>query len=533
MIDLREKYLNGPQLRSALMFTNVEVNLLSRGVGKTEGVIAPRSERLVHLMPGSVGAFVTKTFRQALTNTLPPVVRGWARLGYIEGIHFVIGQRPPTHFKQNESKPLEWKYTISWVNGSIIHLISQDRPGSANGLSIDWVIVDEAKFIDKEKFDAEIVPANRGNREMFGHLSCHHSIMYCTDRWYGPEASWIDELEEQVTGNKNKLIEVLAVDLEKLKMMMIKNEYSSSYLEKLEKKKRSLEIQLNELRKDAVYFNYASAIENITVLGVDYLKKQEEALPMSMLLVTVYNERRRLSQTPFYPHLDRKKLCYNTEDNGWLEYGRKYINCNADQDFDPSRPIYVTIDPGAVINTLVVAQIPEPGKYKIINSFHVKSPAMTSDVVNKLCDYYGPWAMKKAIVYFNQTHVAKHGATPFTYKSVILDAFKKKGWTVADVYFPVVMSAEERYELIARLMKQGQLTFNEMNCEFLLISMEDADTKEERGMLKKDKKSEKNSSGVAPEKATHFSDALDDLVVGMIKEPSPHFNTNDMQIMVG
>src|SRR5690554_5083650 len=134
------------------MFCKIELNELSRGVGKTEGIIAPRSERLIHAMPGSTGAFVTKTFRAALTNTIPPVIRGWNNRGYYEGVHFVIGKRPPKWFASPHTKPLEYKYTISWYNGTVIHILSQDRNGSANGLSIDWVIVDEAKFINKEKF---------------------------------------------------------------------------------------------------------------------------------------------------------------------------------------------------------------------------------------------------------------------------------------------------------------------------------------------------------------------------------------------
>lgn len=528
--------MNGPQLRAALMFCKTEFHLLSRGVGKTEGVIAPRTERLIHLMPQSTGAFVTRTFRQALTNTLPPVIRGWNNLGYIEEIHFVVGKRPPEHFVEPHTKPRDYKYCISWYNGTVIHLLSQDRPGSANGLSIDWIVVDEAKFINREKFDAEIVPANRGNRHLYGHLSCHHSIMYCSDRWYGSEALWIDELEQKVTHDQNRLIEALSIESENLKLNLLNKEYSDSYKDKIRARINNLEKNLNELRSTAVYFSYASAIENLTVLGIDYLKEQEEALPMSMFLVTVLNERRKGAKSPFYPHLDRKYHCYNSFNNELLDYHNQSIDCQSDEDLLPGKPLYIAIDPGAVINTMVIAQFDDKGNIRVINTLYVKKPSKTYHLIEKFCDYYEKHDCKKVVYYYNHTHTADHGATEVTYHGIITKILKKNKWNYADVYFPAVMEPKERYQLTSSYLERNEdgprITFNEINCEFLLISMEDADTEEHKGMLRKDKSSERSKT-IPQERATHFSDAFDDLLVGMDQVPHPTFSSMNIQVTTG
>lgn len=531
-MEIKELYLNAPQARSELMFCNIELDLLSRGVGKTEGVIAPRAERLIHAMPGSTGAFVTKTFRAALTNTIPPVIRGWKNRGYLEGVHFVVGKKPPKWFAEPHTKTLEYKYTISWYNGTVIHLLSQDRDGSANGLSIDWVIVDEAKFINKEKFDTEIVPANRGNRHLYGDLSCHHSILYCTDRWYGNEAAWIDELKEEVTTAKNKVIEVLSIELQNLTYKLTSEEYSESYREKLLKEIAARENRLNELRKDAIYVNEASAIENIAVLGTDFIRQQRKALPLNVFLVTVLNEKRNLSKSPFYPHLDRRYHCYHPETldklGGLTSKERDLMGYEYDTDVIADQKLYISLDPGGVINTLVVGQFDEDDRPRVLNSMFVKKPDKTRHLIQRFCDYYKDHPTKEVVYYYDQTHIATHGASEYSYEGIVVKTLEDNGWSIAKVYYPLVPEPKDRYQIWADYLEKKDvpgITFNEVNCEYLLISMEAADTEEHKGIFRKDKSSEKPNSGVPQEKATHFSDAADNLLWGMHTKPHPPITT--------
>jgi hypothetical protein len=38
----------------------------------------------------------------------------------------------------------EYKYFMSWWNGGGAHIVSQDRLDSSNGITVDWIIGDEA-----------------------------------------------------------------------------------------------------------------------------------------------------------------------------------------------------------------------------------------------------------------------------------------------------------------------------------------------------------------------------------------------------
>jgi hypothetical protein len=160
-MKIEEIHYNIPQLRSMTVFAPEEWAVLARGTGKTKGIIAPKSERLLNMMPRCTGVIVGATFQQILTRTLPPVIAGWEKLGYINGKHFLIGIKPPKVWREKFDwkgpyhLPLNYEYFISWWNGAGVQLVSQDRAGSSNGVSIDWIMGDEAKLLNRERWNSK------------------------------------------------------------------------------------------------------------------------------------------------------------------------------------------------------------------------------------------------------------------------------------------------------------------------------------------------------------------------------------------
>ena len=99
----------------------------------------------------------------------------------IESIHYVVGKKPPKSFRQPIIDPKDYEHVITLYNGSVAVIISQDRPGSLNSLTLSWLLVDEAKFIDYAKLKDEPLPANGGIKSYFGKHSHNHSIMMLSD----------------------------------------------------------------------------------------------------------------------------------------------------------------------------------------------------------------------------------------------------------------------------------------------------------------------------------------------------------------
>ena len=153
MSNIKKIHFNKPQIRSMSIKAHEEYAVWGRGTGKSEGLIAPRTLHNIFTMPRSNGVYVASTFQQLLTRTLPGVLAGWNRMGYKEGVHFTINKPFSKGFNVPKSyaHPLSHQHYIHWFNGSGIYMVSQDRVGSSNGLSLDWIIGDEAKLLNKKR----------------------------------------------------------------------------------------------------------------------------------------------------------------------------------------------------------------------------------------------------------------------------------------------------------------------------------------------------------------------------------------------
>lgn len=88
-------YFNKPQRLTQLIGANISVIVAGRRTGKTDSIAAPFVLRNMQRMPGSTGGIVVPTFKHGLTNTLPGLLAAWKRWGYIRGVHYVIGRKPP------------------------------------------------------------------------------------------------------------------------------------------------------------------------------------------------------------------------------------------------------------------------------------------------------------------------------------------------------------------------------------------------------------------------------------------------------
>jgi hypothetical protein len=96
---------------------------------------------------------------------------------------------------------MKFDNVISFANGNAILMLSQDRIGSARGPNVDYEILDEALTIDKERYDQETSPTNRGNEDIWGpnsgnHVPFHHGYHYVSSMPYSKLKSgcWISPI---------------------------------------------------------------------------------------------------------------------------------------------------------------------------------------------------------------------------------------------------------------------------------------------------------------------------------------------------
>ena len=522
----KKLYHNRSQWLSRVIRAIVEYWIIGRGGGKTKGIIAPRIIDLVHEMPRSKGVFLTPTYKGALVNTLPPVIEGWNESKYYENIHYVIGKKPLKHFELPLVPPLSWEHTISWYNGSCMVMVSQDRSGSSNGTSVDWIIVDEAKLINKERMDTELMPALRGNRQHFGHLASHHSILYVTDMPTGIMGKWILDKDKDVNPQLTYGIKTTYAEIRHYISEYKKKKTPKWKKENIRREIDKLKFKLNALRKKAVFYFEASALDNIDILGLDYFERQKRDLPDLVFRTNILNKRLLRSENGFYSDLSDVHLYtdYSTQEMGNIGIGlksQKSKDSRDDHDLQ-QMPLILSSDPGARINTLVIAQ-PYGGDLRVINAMHVKAPLKVKHLVKKFNDYYRFVTERKIVFYYDHTFIGKHGVGD-NYKDDWDKQLKRAGWQVTWVYLGATPDPDKRFQLWANTFDMDNLDyptiqFNKINCENLLISMQLAPVKEGLRGFQKDKSSERDAN-VHDEDATDYSDSMDILLWGYHYHPT-------------
>jgi hypothetical protein len=503
----------------------------ARGTGKSEGLIAPRSQHNIHAMRRATGVFVGATYQQLLTRTLPPVIAGWEKMGYKKDIHYFIGRKPPQSWKWDSPRvaPLSNDYFIHWYQGSGIHLVSQDRAGSSNGLSIDWIMGDEAKLLNKEKLEQELFQTNRGNREHYGHLPEHHSLLFATDMPTSASAKWILDKREEMDMEQINLI--LSIQEKIYSLTELYNKSTKTTQKRIIPEINRYTKYLNEVRVGSVYYSEFSALENLEVLGVDYIKQQRRILPEIVFRTSILGERIIQVANGFYGLFDANIHGYDAFDYAYLD-SQDYnfekltnIDCRQDADLNQEWPLDIACDYGASINTVVVGQGYEgrdEEELRYVNALFVKHPDRIQDLATKFCDYYSTYKNKHVYYYYDHTAVGTDAGRSTPLYMLFVEVLEARGWQVTPIYIGQAPLHHGKYILWQMALKGDdprlpKPRFNKTNCKYLIISMEQAEVTTGKTGFEKDKRNEKNKA-LPQEETTHFSDAADTLYFGKYAE---------------
>ena len=525
----KKVYFNKPQRLTQLIGANTTVIVAGRRTGKTDSIAAPFVLRNMQRMPGSTGGIVVPTFKHGLTNTIPGLLAAWKRWGYIEGVHYVVGRKPPKSFKLPIIDPKDYEHVISFYNGSVAVIISQDRPGSSNSLTLSWLLVDEAKFIDYAKLKDETLPANGGIKSHFGKHSFNHSIMILSDMPQTQKGSWFLHYRDKMDVELIKTIEATVFEIwrtkERIRALNARGEQVPPYLKGY---LRRLDRDLNKMRSVAVYYREYSSIENLQLLGENYIKQMKRDLTPLTFQTSILCQRIGIAKDGFYSSM-REGHKYDANDNQYLDtlgydYDFSTLDARADKDVDPDAPICIGMDYNANINWIVAGQ-PRDRRLNIIKSFYVKFERKIPALVQDFCRYYAEHRNKTVVYYFDATALGSNYAVndqDFHYN--VVKEFERHGWRVESVYLGNPMHHDEKYLLINNAFAGKQRLmpfFNRSNNEDLILAIQSAGVSNGRNGFRKDKSGEKlaESEEDLLEHRTDGTDAFDTLYIGAEKFP--------------
>ena len=529
-MDDQKIWLNKPQLAAWLIKAKEEYGVWGRGTGKTEGPIALRSIFLQNSMPRGATGMVAATYMQILTRTLPPLEKAWQRFGYKPGVHYWVGQYPPKNLNIPKAiyHPRSPQHCIFWWNGHVRHFMSLDRPGLANGKTVDAIDGDEAKFLNYQRYMDDIDPTNRGNREVFGHLAHHHAVTFYTDMPTFVSGKWILEKEKEQSP-RELLTQIMNLQIEynALEAELAHPRTTDPRRKFLRGKIRGYAAALNELRKGTVFYSEASSLDNIDVLGVEQFRQWKRSMRDEIFQSAILNKRVISVENGFYPLLNIDQHTYDAFDYTFVDGLQRLQgfvqDCRVDADIDRQKPLDIAMDYGG-FNCMVVGQ-ERDNEYRVVKEFWGKDDQgnylRLKDLVARFVDYYRTYATKVVNFVYDHTAVGKDASRIMSYADEVSTLLDKAGWSVRRMYIGQQPKQDSRYRMWQLVLKEDNpqmkpVRFNKTNCEQLLVSIQGARTRMKEGRVDKDKRDEQNSL-IPQETTTHFSDAIDTLYIGKFK----------------
>ena len=536
MTPTNKRYLNRPQRE--FVYTGAHTNIVvgGRRLGKSHGFAAPYTQRNTMLMPRSTGGIICETYQQALTRTLPGTLAALEDFGYKRNVHFYVNQRPPksANFQTPIINPPSYEHSIIFFNGSIWRLISQDRPGTSNSLTLDWLFGDEAKFLDYDKLKDETFPANGGYTGHFGHLPWHHSMLFISDMPTSKKGSWFLKYKEMAD---EEVIQVIHGIIHE--MWRIKNRYQEDPKPYHLRRLKELHKKLNELRSIAIYYREWSSIQNLLVLGEKYIKQMKRDLPPLVFATSIMSVRVTRLRDGFYSGYNENLHSYTAFDNSYLDslnYNFKKASkesCLQDGDLDRNRPICIGLDYNANINWLVVGQ--RSGlKMHVLKSFYVKYERKLNELIDDFCSYYEQHQSREVIYYYDNTALGTNYAVGNDdFASVVEHRLDFHGWRVTRVHIGNPVPHKDKHMWLDQAFKGLKWLFpmfNRNHNEALLLAIEQTGTRIGSRGFQKDKSGEKlaESEEDQLEFRTDGTDAFDTLFIGMNKFPQADGNGFDI-----
>lgn len=348
--NTKVSYLNKAQQEALAIGANTEIDICGRRFGKSFGIVSRRIKRNVQFMPGGTGGFICSSFKQAHTRTLPAALSGLKEAGFIEGIHYIIGKKPPE--KLGFRKPLvpvsDYDNVVSFYNGAIMLIVSQDVKMSSNSVTFDWIVGDEAKGLNYDKLKDETFPANGGTMRYFNDCPWHHSMLFVSDMPVLKSGRWLLNYREKATPDVIEAIQGLLYKRWQLNKM--------PPCEAQKKAIANVDHLISELRKVAVAYHEWSTFENIAVVGINYIRQMKRDLPPLVFQTSILCRRVERLSDGFYPNFKDKLHTYIANNNSILEsegYSidpKKDYGCMLDADLSLKSPICIAFDFNANIN---------------------------------------------------------------------------------------------------------------------------------------------------------------------------------------
>ena len=524
--------------------------IYSRGTGKSF-ICGAEVDENVRTMPRAITTLAQATYGQALTKTLPSTFKMLEFLGYkrydtkTKTGDYVVCRKPPEGWFLPYEHIMSFDHCITFSNGHCLYILTQD--GNSRGPNADFNITDEALTINKEQFDQEVAPTNRGNEHIFGLKSKepilkHHGNTFLSSMPYTPDQKWLLEPAKYYAEERDIQLFEVWNKIVKLQMNLIDAKLADDAA--LFKEIWNETVRLRRtitpfVSKDNTLFILASIFDNIANVGMSYIINQYKLMDKLTFMIEILNYIVDKIDHCYYNFDDRHRYYNATNDSfirdfaedtsfSWRDLAA--TDSRMDADCNPNELLEICCDWGSTASFMEVGQTSHldwvtktlhPNRIvdNTINEFFVKRDEEQDTEINalidKFCHYYRYHANKTVHFYRDRYGDAHRANSKKTYNEIAAARLERNGWQVRQfTHRGIEPPQHDKYLLWSYISAETDeryplKRFNASKCKYILISMNNTRVRtNSQGKFEKDKRSERNQS-ISPEEATHFGDCVD------------------------
>ena len=450
MSQAKTVYFNTKQIQFATAPQRVKCIVAGRGFGKS-AVLALVTREWCRLMPRGKVFLSSTTFDQITEATLPVMREKWGEMGLIEGLHYVVGKRPPANWHEPYKKVEKYDRVITFWNGFTIVFLSAERMNSRRGRSFDAGIVDEAAFVKFAAFKSVFSASIRGNLGLFP-KSVHRSLVVLTSRPRKVEGRWVYIFRE-----------------------------------------------LAKTKPEKVLYMEASAEDNMEALGEEWFEEQRDNMGDMEYIIEVLNQDVQELPDGFY----------NKYRSHIHEYTPAYDVRGKMLDVNPEALLEASVDYGGWFNCFTVFQEDyEQNTEYLRRRFWNKSDNI-ENLVDEFCEHFKTHQFKYVRLWgeprmWDRTAKGKIAET-------IVNRFAHNGWDCDVMTKPGYRTElqREQYQFMLKVLEEkddllARLRINKDACGDVITAIKMADVNPDMTL---DKGNEKNRA-YPQEHATHMPQSI-------------------------
>ena len=322
---------------------------------------------------------------------------------------------------------------------------------------------------------------------------------------------------------------------------------------------KKYQAHIDALRRNCFYFVRASSLDNIDILGEDYIRRMKRDLPPLVFAISILNIKPKKSGEGFYCNFDPDIHTYIDDDcpaidkSYAIKQGKQMVggtlypteyespdfdylsnikDCSLDGDTRTDLPLEIALDYNNLINWICVGQLYKRNgvdTLNYLNSMFVKNGGMIQDLIRDFDRYYTPFKKRNNNINYYFSHTAKfklHGISMDDIKDTVIKELRKYGWNVNPIDIGQAPSHMQKYKDINEAFSgygYPAIAINAQNNEALTAAIEQTGVKLSYGRngstFSKQKGGEKlsvDAQDATPEELrTDGTDAFDELYEGV------------------